>query len=68
MRLTLIAALILASSCAVRHLPSTPSFLVIPATAYSCTGPTERYWDQCRYTVEDKGSMHIRRIEFPKVK
>ncbi len=64
----LLPTLLLLSACAPRRLPSTPSFLVIPAVAYSCTGPTETHWDQCRYTLQDGHGVYIRRVEFPRAR
>lgn len=63
-----ILILLLLSSCAPRRLPSTPSFLSIPAVAAKCTGPTKTHWEQCRYTLEDEHGMYVRRVEFPRAR
>ena len=68
-----VVILALLTACAPRHLPVTPAYLTIHATAASCesvpiSDVKSDVWAECRYTVEDAGSMHVRRIEIRKAR
>ena len=71
MRAALLIALAITAACS-RRATLTPAYLTIHATAASCEtltmSDTGRVMGECRYTIEERGKMEVRRIEFRRVR